>query len=644
MPSGIVYLDVDDEITSAATRIRDSPERRVALVLPYGSRVATSRINFRLLSRDAMLNEKQLAVVATDSATRALAASAGLPVFASVGEYESSVAGSGDDRGGPPASGAAPETAPTAVPGAVPETVSETVSAPGAILPEPASGTTSSGPTAATGKRSRRGQAAKAGLEATIVAAGDQTKAVALPQAAAPAEDAARPPRPQRPKAPAVGDETAQVAIPWTPQPATERTWRDGAGATAPPVVDQRSQRRPGSGSASRLPIIIVLAALGLVLLVGGVAAYVVLPSVSIVVTPRAEDLIPLDIIVTADPNASEPDAATRVVPADLVPLEVAVSDFFPATGKRVEEAAANGAVRFANLDFLRSNTIPAGSIVSTNAGVRFRTAKEVTVPRADLVGLTVFPGRITVNVTAVEPGTPGNVEPNTIVIVPQGKDPQALKVVNPDATSGGTHEEFPLVAQDDVDGALEQLGVALTTAFQTRLDDPSIAPPGATVFAETATLGDATPSVDPATLVGQEIETFEIGLRATGTVLTVDPAPVAAIADELLRAKVEAGHQLVAGSIQVEVSSPVVSEQTVAFSATATGQQVAVLDAQELRDLVIGKPLDEARETLSRFGDVELTPWPEWVGSVPTIVDRVDLSIGEGVPVETPAVSGSAS
>ncbi len=85
MATGIVYLDADDEITTAAARVRGVEGRRVLLVLPYGSRVATSRINFRLLSRDALINEKQLAVVAADSATRALAASAGLPVFGSVG-------------------------------------------------------------------------------------------------------------------------------------------------------------------------------------------------------------------------------------------------------------------------------------------------------------------------------------------------------------------------------------------------------------------------------------------------------------------------------------------------------------------------------------------------------------------------------
>jgi hypothetical protein len=49
----IYYLDIDDEVTSAAARIRDSSDTRIALVLVGGSRVATSRINFRLLAREA---------------------------------------------------------------------------------------------------------------------------------------------------------------------------------------------------------------------------------------------------------------------------------------------------------------------------------------------------------------------------------------------------------------------------------------------------------------------------------------------------------------------------------------------------------------------------------------------------------------
>ncbi len=88
----IVYLDIEDEITTAATRIRSTDAPRVGMVVPFGSRVATSRINFRLLAREAQDAGRRLDVVAPDASARALAASAGLPVFASVGEYEAALA------------------------------------------------------------------------------------------------------------------------------------------------------------------------------------------------------------------------------------------------------------------------------------------------------------------------------------------------------------------------------------------------------------------------------------------------------------------------------------------------------------------------------------------------------------------------
>ncbi|MEO5940949.1 MAG: hypothetical protein ABIZ72_08170, partial [Candidatus Limnocylindrales bacterium] len=106
MAEGIVYLDVDDEITSAAQRIRSAAATRVALVVPYGSRIATSRMNFRLLSREAVLNNRRLSIVSGDAAVRSLAASAGLPVFGSVAEYESASAGGDLARAGDVAVGA----------------------------------------------------------------------------------------------------------------------------------------------------------------------------------------------------------------------------------------------------------------------------------------------------------------------------------------------------------------------------------------------------------------------------------------------------------------------------------------------------------------------------------------------------------
>lgn len=114
--SHLVYLDVDDEITSAAARIRATDAEQITLVLPYGSRLATSRINFRLLAREATDRGKRLDIVCADASARALAAAAGLPVHASVAAYE---AARGGGSGEPPSTnGQEPSGADTELAGA----------------------------------------------------------------------------------------------------------------------------------------------------------------------------------------------------------------------------------------------------------------------------------------------------------------------------------------------------------------------------------------------------------------------------------------------------------------------------------------------------------------------------------------------
>ena len=112
-PATLIYLDVDDEITSAAARIRLAAADRVAIVLPYGSRLATSRINFRLLAREAVERGKQIEVICADASARALALAAGLPVHASVAAFEgraTDTAAPGTGAGGIGEKGAPPPT------------------------------------------------------------------------------------------------------------------------------------------------------------------------------------------------------------------------------------------------------------------------------------------------------------------------------------------------------------------------------------------------------------------------------------------------------------------------------------------------------------------------------------------------------
>jgi hypothetical protein len=565
----IVYLDADDEITSAATRIRTADAARIGLVLPFGSRVATSRINFRLLAREAQANGRRLDIVAPDASARALAASAGLPVFASVAEYEAALDGGLDQEdAGAGASAAA-----------------------GAV-------------------------AASAAMKAT-------EGTVPLPPAEAAGTAAGA----------AAGRSWEQV----TPlDPGDQAQLDEIVGRSRQPPVARPRRRGPGGRTIAGLFALAL--ALGLVVVAGATAAVLVLPTADITVTPRIEPVGPIAITITADPRVTAVDPDAVVIPAQTLDIPVEVSGEFPATGKRVEETRAKGKVRWTNCDPTAAYTIRRGTIVKTSGGTSFATAEQVLLSVAGLSGsppkLTVRCTTNDVDVTAVEPGKDGNVAAGAIKVVPARYNRKVISVTNPVATKGGSRQEFPRVSRKDVDAALAALEKDLAAQFATELENPELAPPGTTVFPETAVAGEPVPTVDPATLVGQEVESFTLGLTATGTVLAVDEGPIEAIAEAQLAEAVDEGYELVEGSMRIQVGEGTVTEGLVDFPVIGSARQVRPLDAAALELAVLGLTETEAAAVLAPYGDAVIVLWPGWVTSVPNLDQRVTLIVAEPVDV----------
>lgn len=570
--AAIVYLDADDEITSAAARLRTLTDERVALVLPLGSRLATSRINFRLLAREAAAHAKTLDIVTADASTRALAASAGLATHPSVAAFEGRDEGHLAGRG---AAGAAAGIAAGGVAGA-------------------------------------------AGIPAG--AAGPQAVGTRAPHVAA-----------------ATPDETPTVAIP-TPSRSP---------ALAPPRAAQpvpQVGRRPATRPSRRL----VAIALGIValLIAGGVAAYLLLPMATVILTPAVDQLGPIQLSVTAQSGITKPDPTRLLVPARTFTFDVAVSDTFPTTGLKVVDTAATGAVTFQNCDTSSSVTIPSGSTVATDSGIKFKTQTSLTLKRAHLFPQDCPAG--TVPIEAVVTGPSGNVPAGAITKAPPGYDPVILLVRNLDPTTGGTHTETKQVAQADVDAAMTALNDKLAAAFDAKIAAAEGVPAGMTLFDETKSLGTATPTVDPKTLVGTDAETFQLGLSAKGTIVGADPSPVSTLADARIRSSVQDGFNLVEDSVKIEVGTPLVTGSTITFPVTATAIATREVDVSILRARIHGLGLPQARTVLQEYGRVKITVWPDWVTTIPTNDDRLSFTItAPATPSASPgasAVPGSSS
>ncbi len=118
------------------------------------------------------------------------------------------------------------------------------------------------------------------------------------------------------------------------------------------------------------------------------------------------------------------------------------------------------------------------------------------------------------------------------------------------------------------------------------------------------------------------------------------------AIAEARLLSNVGADHRLVEGSVEIVPGNPTVTGGEVSFPVTARATRVPLLDAAKLLTLVKGRTIDEARSILAQFGDVVITPWPEWVTSIPGLDSRVTIEIvgqTDGASDGSPSPSGSA-
>ncbi|TAK02756.1 MAG: hypothetical protein EPO36_01165 [Chloroflexota bacterium] len=421
-----------------------------------------------------------------------------------------------------------------------------------------------------------------------------------------------------RPRPPA-DDDSPTLAMPVITPPADHRQ--------PVPMVGRRPPPRRG-------PIVAAVALIvGLVVVIGS-AGFLLLPSAEIIVIPGSASVGPLELNVTAQSGVTEPDPVNLLVPATRFTFDVAADASFPTTGIRVDETAATGEVTFSSLNTGSSNTIAGGAIVETQSGTQFRTLAEITLPPAE-IGIVngefvVIPSTEKVAVEAVAPGVAGNVAPNTIVVVPREENSKRTTVTNESATGGGSHTETKQVQQADIDAALAALGQTLAEEFDRQIAAATGVPEGTTLFAETKVLGEATPTVDPATLVGTDAEQFQLGLTAQGTVVGADAGPVETLARNRIRSAVDDGFRLVEDSIEFSPGTPIVAGSIITFPVTVEALEIRIVDGAALLARVRGLGLPQARTVLQAYGQVTISVWPDWVTTIPTLEGRATLTIGE--------------
>ena len=203
------------------------------------------------------------------------------------------------------------------------------------------------------------------------------------------------------------------------------------------------------------LPMALLLA----LLVVGAAVLFRALTPQAIVrYVPRTQDVSAAIVFDATTDGQPLDDGAALAFPTQQQQVEVTWSGETGATGaETVPDQAATGPIELRNAG-PTPVTVDAGTAVTTEDGTEFTFTEAVEVPAADAA--TGRPGAATGQVQAAAGGTTGNVGTGEI----GGRLPNGIYYSNRmEPTSGGTDQEFQVVAQGDQDVLLDQASDAVS-------------------------------------------------------------------------------------------------------------------------------------------------------------------------------------
>jgi hypothetical protein len=402
-------------------------------------------------------------------------------------------------------------------------------------------------------------------------------------------------------------------------EPPTRHWWEDEISVWSPPrrIVFPRWIRHIWHGA--RLIVFLVTLVVMLVF-----AAFVI-PQATVVIVPQGETfsyIVPVSAVY--DPDMEETDVEQRLIPARRV------GDYFEGylevetTGSAAFTAGrATGSVLFTNL-LAQEVVVPQGTVVRTSSGVfpvRYSTTQAVTAPPL---------GQISAPIEAVDAGPAGNVGVNQINLV-EGITGLALRVTNPEATYGGSTESLRAVSQADMDRARDLLIVQLLEEAHQELQiylEP-------TEFLPFSSLTVQGSELSFNRFLSERADTLGLHMQILVTGLVVDRGNAQAIAYTELSQNLPPNYQLIETSYHIgEMAEESIGAGDLTFFVTVEGYAVASLEAAEIQEMALGKPLEEISDFLTEelplAREPQVTVWPDWFPRMPFLPLKITVFVLE--------------
>lgn len=654
MQNKIIYIEIDEEITSIIDRITESESEQLILVVPKGAKLFQSVVNLKFLKKESERIGKEIIMVASDPVVAALIKEVGLPVKEKL-EFGEDIEPNLDGWPGeneyhkPPVKVydiIGPGTSFSKIVPAIPKKkpvyneetevkislrsadtkkVEKDFSVPEIYAPEEIEET----PEIAQSKDYTKPE--------EIKPAGQKTRKIeeeflsgidVLPEFLSQNEE--RDVR-NEPNIKRVLRRTPSFSLNVVSDFFSGLIGKIFSGKAEETVSDIISEDRAlfGSKLLSPRPFKILILFIIVSVIITASSFYFILPSAKVEVVSK-KDKLNFDFTVSVDKNISQ--ISGDKIPGQLVQIEKTLKREFSATGKKTAAAQkAKGIITVYNAFGTSPQSLIATTRFLSSSGKLFRLDESIVVPAAKIENGKIIPSSIDAKVTADQSGEEYNIGPSDFTIPGFQGGPKYAGFYGKSKSemTGGSTGGSQTASTDDAEKAKEEL----TNELKEQLHDELLTKiPSDLKFLEDAQEESVSFSVVSLENNGNSGK-FEARAKMTLKALLFKESDLNIWLDQNMNLKVPENFILVTDTRNVIYSRPDLKliQGVMSLPFNVEQQIIGKIDEKSLKSLLAGKDKEEIRGVITQEPGIEsavVTFWPFWVSKAPVSTNKIKITI----------------
>lgn len=569
----VIYIDVDDEITTIIDKVRGSQSKILALVLPKRATTLQSVVNMKLLKRSADETSKNLVLITGEAGLMPLAANVGLYVAKNLQSK--------------------PEIphVPSAV-AELPDDFEESIS-----MDDPD---------------------AKPGLDKSA-AVGDLARGTMPPSSLDDTIDLDNSTTDKNP---------IMRSIPTTGASAVVGGPGKKDDKNVPKTPNGKKNKKLAIPNFDKFRMWLIIGGGGLALIIFlWIMCFKVMPRATILVKTNST-AVDTNLNITLSTSANSLSEDGGVVPAQSQQTQKTLTGQADASGQRNDGQKASGTVTMSakacapNLG--QPSGVPAGAAVSVNGKTFITQNATVFSPAGNGSGsCNTYKALSSTNIAAQTAGAASNVSSSDSFAVAGRSDISASG-----STSGGTDQITKILQQSDIDSAKQKIAAQDTGAIKQQLQNQLT---NMGLYPVPASFTTSTPNITTSANAGDEADNVTVTENLTYTMLGAKQADLKKLIANAVDEQIDTKKQVITdyGLDSAEFTMQNADNGNVAMHVTAVAGPDLKTDT--LRKAVAGKKLNDTKQIIKSnpgVTDVTVSYSPFWVSSTPSNTSKISITI----------------